>query len=220
MRLHKKNKKGRVIDLDKKIILASASPRRKELMTLAGYTFEVKVSEKEECYKSNIPEEIVKELAFQKAEDVAGRTAKKKLAVIGADTVVAVDQEILGKPKTEEEAFAMIRKIAGRTHQVYTGVAVLDFDDTGKCTVASHAVKTDVTVYPMTDKEIQTYLSSEEVMDKAGAYGIQGRFAVFIEKIDGDYYNVMGLPISYLYHVLEDGAQLAEESDVLRTVGK
>lgn len=172
-------------------------------MTLAGYTFEVKVSEKEEHYKSNVPEEIVKELALQKAEDVAGRTAKKKLAVIGSDTVVAVDQEILGKPKTEEEAFAMIRKISGRTHQVYTGVAVLDFDDTGKCTVTSHAVKTDVTVYPMTDKEIQTYLSSEEVMDKAGAYGIQGRFAVFIEKIDGDYYNVMGLPISYLYHVLE-----------------
>lgn len=219
MRLHKKNKKGRMIDMDKKIILASGSPRRKELMTLAGYTFEVKVSEKEECYKSNIPEEIVKELAFQKAEDVAERTEKKKLAVIGADTVVAVEQEILGKPK-KEEAFAMIRKIAGRTHQVYTGVAVLDFDDTGKCTVTSHAVKTDVTVYPMTDKEIQTYLSSEEVMDKAGAYGIQGRFAVFIEKIDGDYYNVMGLPISYLYHVLEDGNQLAEESDVLRTVGK
>lgn len=172
-------------------------------MTLAGYTFEVKVSEKEEHYKSNVPEEIVKELALQKAEDVAERTEKKKLAVIGADTVVAVDKEILGKPKTEEEAFAMIRKISGRTHQVYTGVAVLDFDDTGKCTVTSHAVKTDVTVYPMTDKEIQTYLSSEEVMDKAGAYGIQGQFAVFIEKIDGDYYNVMGLPISYLYHVLE-----------------
>ncbi len=130
--------------MDKQIILASGSPRRKELMTLAGYTFEVKVSEKEEHYKSNVPEEIVKELALQKAEDVAGRTAKKKLAVIGSDTVVAVDQEILGKPKTEEEAFAMIRKISGRTHQVYTGVAVLDFDDTGKCTVTSHAVKTDV----------------------------------------------------------------------------
>lgn len=103
MRLHKKNKKGRVIDLDKKIILASASPRRKELMTLAGYTFEVKVSEKEECYESNIPEEIVKELAFQKAEDVAERTEKKKLAVIGADTVVAVDQEILGKPRQKKK---------------------------------------------------------------------------------------------------------------------
>ena len=116
---------------------------------------------------------------------------------------MAVDKEILGKPKTEEEAFAMIRKISGRTHQVYTGVAVLGSDDTGKCTVTSHAVKTDVTVYPMTDKEIQTLSVIGGVMDKAGAYGIQGRFAVFIEKIDGDYYNVMGLPISYLYHVLE-----------------
>lgn len=204
MRLRKKNKKGSVRDMDKKIILASGSPRRKELMTLAGYTFEVKVSVKEERYESKIPEDIVKELAFQKAEDVAEQTEKKKLTVIGADTVVAVDKEILGKPKTEAEAFAMIRKIAGRTHQVYTGVAVLDFDDAGKCKATSHAVKTDVTVYPMTDREIQAYLVAEEVMDKAGAYGIQGRFAVFIEKIDGDYYNVMGLPISYVYHVLED----------------
>lgn len=189
--------------MEKQMILASGSPRRRELMTLAGYTFTVKVSGKEEHYTSTVPEEIVKELALQKAEDVAGETKEKNLIVIGADTVVSVDGEILGKPKSEEDAFAMIRKLQGRAHQVYTGVAVLDYDTDGKCTAIVNAVKTDVLVCPMTEEEIRTYIDSEEVMDKAGAYGIQGRFATFIEKIDGDFYNVMGLPVSYLYQVLK-----------------
>ena len=118
--------------MDKQIILASGSPRRKELMTLAGYTFEVKVSEKEEHYKSNVPEEIVKELALMKAENVASEIQARNVIVIGADTIVVHEEQILGKPKDEQEAFEMIRSLQGDTHQVYTGVAVLDFDKNGE----------------------------------------------------------------------------------------
>lgn len=187
----------------KTIILASASPRRKELMRQAGFEFEIKVSEKEEVYKSKLPDEIVKELALLKARDVAEQCEQKNLIVIGADTVVALDGKILGKPKSEEEAVGMIRALQGKTHQVYTGTAILIYNDKGMEKVINHAVKTDVVVHPMTEKEIMDYIKQEQVMDKAGAYGIQGRFAIYIEKIEGDYYNVVGLPISYIYQTLK-----------------
>lgn len=181
----------------KKIILASASPRRKELMEQAGYEFEIRVSHKEERYTSTEPAEIVKELALLKASDIASQEADA--IVIGADTIVAIDGKILGKPASKKEAFEMIQNMQGKKHQVYTGVAILDGEKR-----VNHAVRTDVYVNPMTEEEILDYIESENVMDKAGAYGIQGRFGIHIEKIDGDYYNVVGLPISYIYSQLKE----------------
>lgn len=191
----------------KRIILASASPRRSELMTQAGFTFEIKVSSKEEVYTSESPDEIVKELSLLKAEDIAEQTGceeRKNLVIIGADTVVAADGKILGKPKSKDDAFAMIERLQGKKHQVYTGTAIIIFDENQDKRIVNHAVKTEVYVNPMTEAEIMDYIEHENVMDKAGAYGIQGRFAAFIEKIEGDYYNVMGLPVSYIYQVLKE----------------
>lgn len=188
----------------KKIVLASASPRRRELMMQAGYEFEVQVSHKEETYSSETPDEIVKELALLKARDIAEQNAAKDLVVIGADTVVAYQGAILGKPKSKEEAFAMIQSFQGDKHQVYTGVAVLSYDAEGNETVVNHAVKTDVYVNAITDEEILKYIENDNVMDKAGSYGIQSGFAIHIEKIEGDYFNVVGLPISYIYNILKE----------------
>lgn len=188
----------------KRVILASASPRRSELMRQAGFEFEVQVSKKEEIYMSKQPDEIVKELSLLKVEDVADNIERKNVIVIGADTVVALDGKILGKPKSEEEAVYMIQQLQGRAHQVYTGVAILIFDENGICHRKNHAVCTEVFVNSMTDSEISEYISCEEVMDKAGAYGIQGRFAIYINRIEGDYYNVVGLPISYIYQELKE----------------
>ena len=175
----------------KKIILGSASPRRKELLSQIGVPFEVRVSNKEEVYTNTVPKEIVKELALMKAENVASEIPARNVIVIGADTIVVHEEQILGKPKDEQEAFEMIRSLQGDTHQVYTGVAVLWFDESGEKTVISHAVETKVFVNPMSTEEIQKYIESKEPMDKAGAYGIQGRFSAFIEKIEGDYFNVV-----------------------------
>lgn len=187
----------------KRIILASASPRRKELMAQAGYEFEIQVSHKEEVYVSDTPEEIVKELALLKAKDIASQNEQRDLVVIGADTVVAYKGAILGKPGSEEEAFQMIRDFQGDRHQVYTGVAILHYDENGKEEVVNHAVKTEVYVNAMSDEEIQKYIQNDNVLDKAGSYGIQSGFAVHIEKIEGDYCNVVGLPISYIYQELK-----------------
>lgn len=187
----------------KKIILASASPRRSELMKMAGYEFEVRVSHKEETYTGTAPEEIVKELSLLKAEDVAEQTEMKDTVIIGADTIVSYEGNILGKPESKEDAFRMIQSFQGQKHQVYTGVAILNFDANGVKTVTNEAVKTDVYVNPMTDEEIWAYIERDNVMDKAGAYGIQSGFAVHIAKIDGDYFNVVGLPVSFLYEALK-----------------
>ena len=188
---------------DKKIILASASPRRRELMAMAGYEFEVQVSHKEEVYSATEPGEIVKELSLLKADDIASMNEKKSLVIIGADTVVAHDGKILGKPQSEQYAFDMIKGYQGDKHQVYTGVAILSYDEDGNETVINHAVKTDVYVNEMTGEEIWNYIHNDNVMDKAGAYGIQSGFAIHIEKIEGDYFNVVGLPISYVYEELK-----------------
>lgn len=187
----------------KKIILASASPRRRELMEQAGYEFEIQVSHKEETYTSTAPDEIVKELALLKAKDIAEQNEARNLIVIGADTVVAHKGMILGKPKSKEDAYRMIQGFQGDKHQVYTGVAILSYDENGKETVINHAVKTDVYVNPMTNDEIWKYIETDHVMDKAGSYGIQSGFAIYIEKIEGDYFNVVGLPISYIYEEMK-----------------
>lgn len=173
-------------------------------MTQAGFEFEIKVSYKEEHYQSEAPDEIVKELALLKAEDIAEQAGTVNTVIIGADTVVASEGKILGKPKSKEDAFAMINGLQGKRHQVYTGTAIILFDENGNQKTVNHAVRTDVFVNPMTEDEIRDYMEHENVMDKAGAYGIQGRFAIYIEKIEGDYYNVMGLPISYIYQILKE----------------
>lgn len=187
----------------RKIILASASPRRREIMTQAGYEFEVMVSHKEEFYTSTMPDEIVKELALLKANDIAEQVEQKNMVVIGADTVVAYDGKILGKPKTKEEAFEMIHDFQGDKHQVYTGIAIIEFDENGNKKVTNEAVKTDVYVNVMSAEEIWAYIERDNVLDKAGSYGIQSGFACHIEKIEGDYFNVVGLPISKIYEVLK-----------------
>ena len=208
----------------KRIILGSASPRRRELLEQIGISFEVRVSDKEEVYHSLIPEEIVKELALSKAENVADDLREKQeqvkqisfdkknnvlldTIVIGADTIVVSDGSILGKPKDEADAVRMIRSLQGRSHKVYTGVAILDYDDEGKRKSVVHAVETEVFFNPMSDEEIREYAATGEPLDKAGAYGIQGRFAAYIERIDGDYYNVVGLPVSYVYRQLKEIAE-------------
>ena len=189
--------------MNKKIILGSASPRRRELLSQIGIEFTVRVSEKEEVYHSETPEEIVKELALMKAENI-GEEIKADTVIIGADTVVVLDQKILGKPEDEEDAFRMLKSLQGRPHEVYTGVAVLSRDREKGRLSRSHAVKTAVYVHEMTDDEIRSYIATGEPADKAGGYGIQGAFAKYIDRIDGDYYNVVGLPVSYVYQTLKE----------------
>lgn len=207
--------------MKKRIILGSASPRRRELLAQIGVDFEVRVSDKDEIYKSSIPEEIVKELSLMKAENVAsdllenaaddhaGSTADeegviKDTVIIGADTIVVLDDEILGKPSDEEDAVRMLTRLQGREHWVYTGVAVLDFGPDGGKTVINYPVGTKVYVNAMTEDEIRAYVATKDPLDKAGAYGIQGRFAAYIDRIDGDYYNVVGLPVSRVYRTLKE----------------
>ena len=180
------------------IILASASPRRSELMTLAGFEFDVICADIDELVPENaLPQEVVMSLALQKAQAVAKDHGKS--AVVGSDTVVALDGKILGKPHSEKEAVEMLRSLSGRTHKVYTGVAIVCGDK-----VTSFFDETEVEFYPLTDEEIFDYVATGEPMDKAGAYGIQGRGAVLVKRINGDYFNVMGLPISKVYRELKD----------------
>lgn len=186
----------------KKIILASASPRRRELLKQAGFSFEVMVSQADETITEKTPEAMVKELSGRKARAVAQALAKGNL-VIGADTLVVMDGRILGKPTDEIDAFRMLKELSGHTHQVYTGVTLLGETDEGRVEKV-FVEKTDVTMYPMTDEEIQAYIGTGEPMDKAGAYGIQGRAAVFVKEIKGDYNNVVGLPIARLYQEIRE----------------
>ena len=196
---------------EKTIILGSASPRRRELLAQIGADFEVRVSNKEEIYHSNVPEEIVKELALMKAENVAEELveenpagAVKSTVVIGADTIVVLDGKILGKPADEADAVRMLSSLQGRRHDVYTGVAVLDYDENGEKRVYNYPVGTAVYVNEMTEEEIRAYVETKDPLDKAGAYGIEGRFAAHIDRIEGDYYNVVGLPVSRVYRTLRE----------------
>ncbi len=184
-----------------RIVLASASPRRKELLKQIEIEFEVCVSEVEEIITETVPAKVVEELSAQKAEAVFKKIAGDVL-VIGADTVVAFGDTILGKPKSEEEARGMLLSLQGREHQVYTGVTLYSRVD-GKENCNTFSECTRVKFYPMTDNEITQYIKSYEPMDKAGAYGIQGLGARYVEKIEGDYNNVVGLPIARLYQELK-----------------
>lgn len=186
-----------------KIILASGSPRRKELLLQIGIVPEIIVSHVEEKITSDIPAEVVMSLAEQKAVDVA-KEMPEGTVTLGSDTVVAADGKILGKPKSHEEAYEMIRRLAGRSHQVYTGVCLVKKGPEGEAdTVVSFYDETDVNVSPMTEKEIREYADSEEPMDKAGSYAVQGFFARYIDGLKGSYANVMGLPVHLVYQELK-----------------
>lgn len=181
----------------KKIILASASPRRKELLEQIGVKFTVIKAEGEEILTTDLPVEAVKELSEQKAREVASRS--DGTIVIGADTVVAVQGQILGKPKDEKDAVRMLKLLQGSSHEVITGVTVILKE---RQQTICFAEVTKVQVFPMTEEQILTYVKSKEPMDKAGAYGIQGKFAAYVSGIEGDYNNVVGLPVGLLYQEL------------------
>ena len=185
------------------VILASASPRRKELLANMGINFSVVVSDADESVAdSNVPPGIyVQQLSLLKAVSTAEKVIKnKKALIISADTVVVNNNKILGKPKNEQDAFDMLSALSGKTHQVYTGFCVLRAKDA--YTVCKH-VCTDVTFKKLSAEQISSYIQSGEPMDKAGAYGIQGLGAMLVEKINGDYFNVVGLPVSALADILE-----------------
>ena len=185
------------------IILASASPRRKMLLEQIGLKPRINPSGAEENITAAEPEQAVMELSSMKAEDVAGRFADRDCIVIGADTVVAAEGKILGKPENQEDAVRMIRLLQGGRHQVYTGVTLMLIKNGAMKERRSFAEKTDVFVYPMEEKEIEDYVRSGEPMDKAGAYGIQGAFAAYIQGIKGDYNNVVGLPAGRVYQEIK-----------------
>ncbi len=190
--------------MNKKIILASASPRRRELLTQIGLTFEVVVSETEEKITSTEPARVVEELSAQKAEAVWNSTQLKEASdkiVIGADTVVACEGRILGKPKDTEEAVQMLAMLQDRAHEVYTGVTVVYEGNGEKKTLTFHE-KTTVHFYPMTEAQIREYVATGDPSDKAGSYGIQGICARYIRGIEGDYNNVVGLPAGRVYQEL------------------
>lgn len=190
-----------------KIILASASPRRRELLEQLGVEFEIIPSQVEEKMKSMEPSRMVMELSEIKAEDIYNRLSqeeKELSTVIGADTVVALEDQVMGKPQSSSEAIEMLSRLQNNTHQVYTGVTLIFRKGPGKVpSKISFFEKTDVTMYPISSDEIAAYVNTGEPMDKAGAYGIQGRGAAFIKEIHGDYNNVVGLPIGRLYQEMK-----------------
>ncbi len=186
------------------IVLASGSPRRRELLTQIGLEYTMVPSRKEEVLRYREPRDVVEDLSRQKAEDIASQAADGAV-VIGADTVVALDGEILGKPHGPEEAAAMLTKLQGRTHQVFTGVTLVFKDKDGKTEEeVTFSEETKVHIYPMSEDEIRRYVATGDPLDKAGAYGIQGIFAAYVEGITGSFYNVMGLPVGRLYQELKE----------------
>lgn len=177
------------------IILASKSPRRKELLSIITPDFEIKSADVDETLDDNMtPAEAVEHLSKIKALPFKNGID----TVIGADTVVSVDNEILGKPIDDNDAFNMLKKLSGRYHSVFTGVTVIKGE-----IEATFSVETKVKFFDLSDDEIKKYIATGECRDKAGAYGIQGYGSLLVEKIDGDYFNVVGLPISKLNKYLQ-----------------
>ncbi len=182
-----------------KLILASASPRRQKILEDLGIPFEIKISNvPEELNLALPPYELVETLARLKAANVAKEM--KEGLIIGADTIVVLDEKILGKPTSEADAKKMLRSLSGREHLVFSGLAIVD-GKSGKQQLA-HEI-TRVYFKQLTEAEIESYISSGESFDKAGAYGIQGKGGLFVERIDGCYFNVVGLPIHLLYLLLK-----------------
>jgi len=186
--------KDMMIGEKQKIILASGSPRRRELLKMIGIkNFTVIPDKTEEIFASGLtPEQSVCKTALQKAKNVSKQCSKEDL-IIAADTEVYLDGMHFGKPKDKEDAEDMLKKLSGRRHTVYTGIALIFGDD-----IITSAESTEVYFRQLSDKEITNYVRTGEPLDKAGAYGAQGMGAVFIERLEGDFFNVMGLPVCKL----------------------
>ncbi len=208
-----------------RIILASASPRRKEILEKLNIDFEIIPSNCEEITDETEPKQVVRSLAVLKAEDIWEKLTSAKfedtdsvkdlgkvfldgaydgLAVIGSDTIVDHAGHIMGKPHSRQEAFEMIRSFAGDSHYVHTGVCILKGDACGNLKKHSFTVSARVNVVDMTDEEIFNYIDTGEPMDKAGAYALQGLFAPYISGIEGDYYTIVGLPLCEVYRILKE----------------
>lgn len=185
-----------------RIILASGSPRRKELLSKLNIDFEIITSDADETIESDNPEIIVETLSERKARAVYSQIEDDSILVIGADTIVYYDGEVLGKPEDEEDARGMLSMLSDRTHQVFTGVTLL-YRLNGEEKIKVFSDRTDVTFYEIDKFDLLEYIKTGSPMDKAGAYGIQDDFAKHVKKIDGDYNNVVGLPLSRLYQEMK-----------------
>lgn len=184
------------------LILASESPRRREIMDTMGITYEVMPANVIEEVEETEPERMVQALAAKKVNDIAGKLDKdKNLIIIGADTMVFSHGQALGKPKDKEDAVRMLQLLSGDIHEVCTGVAIIIRKKEEEIPL-SFAVSTKVKVHTLTNTQIEDYIQTGEPMDKAGAYAIQGKFGLFINSIEGDYYNIVGLPIAHIYSKL------------------
>lgn len=184
-----------------KLILASASPRRAQVLRDAGFAFQIISSALDETpFDGESPQDLVRRLAENKAHLVAQRAVGPVL-VIAADTLVAIDSQILGKPRDAGEAREMLRQLAGRTHHVHTGLAVIRLPDENS---RIELETTQVSFAPFSDEEISAYISTGEPFDKAGAYAVQGRGGRFVTRIEGCYFNVVGLPLARLYRLLRE----------------
>lgn len=217
-----------------KLVLASGSQRRRELLTMCGYDYEIIVSNADETIDENDPENFVRALSFRKAKDVFDRlfaAGRRDFAVIGSDTVVALQKEggtkpvIIGKPKDAEDAVRILSMLSGKTHRVFTGVSVIaDIPDENaaaqcsirekeeiqtecsireKAEIQTECSITEVTFETLSPDEITDYVNSGDPLDKAGSYGIQGPFGMFVREIRGNYFTVIGMPIPVLYKMLK-----------------
>lgn len=183
-----------------KVILASASPRRKEILQNTKLNFDIQKSDIEEVILENeSPEDMVVRLAYEKAFDVAKRNTNR--LVIGADTIVALDNEVLGKPKDQNEAYQMIKRLSNKTHKVITGISLINLKENK---IIKDYVVSFVTFKDLSEDSIKDYINTNESLDKAGAYGIQGYGALLVKNIQGDYFNIVGLPISRLSDLLKN----------------
>ena len=205
-----------------KLVLASGSQRRRELLTMCGYDYEIIVSNADETIDENDPESFVRALSFRKAKDVFDRlfaAGRRDFAVIGSDTVVAFQKEgetkpvIIGKPKDAKDAVRILSMLSGKTHRVFTGVSVIadipDENAAAQCSIQEKAEIqtecsiTEVTFETLSPDEITDYVNSGDPLDKAGSYGIQGPFGMFVREIRGNYFTVIGMPIPVLYKMLK-----------------
>ncbi|GBE27255.1 septum formation protein Maf [bacterium BMS3Bbin03] len=183
------------IELPRPLILASESPRRAQLLRQAGFEFQIIPSNVSEGFRENqSPESCVTELALQKTKDVAEKVSEG--IIVGADTIVVLDSRILGKPADRADARKMLRFLSGRTHEVFTGFAIITRPENK---IVTNFERTKVTFRPLEDWEIDRYIEIDHPFDKAGAYGIQDTSAIFVESICGCYYNVVGFPLTKFY---------------------
>ena len=192
-----------------KVILASASPRRKELLGQICSEFECIPSNMEEKITKTLPEEVVCELSLQKAEDIEAQIEKEAdMLIIGSDTVVAYGDSIMGKPQDEADAYRMLAALQNGIHRVCTGVTLIIYKGSER-KVITFAEAAKVEMYPMSDAQIKAYIATGEPMDKAGAYAIQGKCAVYIKELSGEYNTVVGFPIARIYQeLLKEGITL------------